>query len=850
RGNVTFGPGKFGKAAVFGGVDKPGSIRIPNSPSLQFSTGTSFAFWARVDGYRSMNGYGSVSTDVGGGAALAKSHDRTGGGMMFWLDKASDPFVGMATFEPWSQPATRLTTARKNIGDWVHVVMNLSAQSGTRVYLDGKLHMTNPTPVNFNAMNQQDLYLGQFSQYWYPFWGALDELRIYNRTLSESEISILAEVPEPAPKVPDAPGAPQVSAGDSQLSVAFTAPANPGSSPIVSYTATCNNISLNGTASPIVINNAVNNVSYTCTVKANNAAGSSAASGPSNAVTPRAVQTIPTNGMVAYYSFDNNTPNITAGNANNGQVSGNVAFGAGKFGQAAIFGGVSSAGRIRIPNSSALQFAKEGSFSFWAKLNGYKSMDGYGSISSDFAGGTMLAKSHDRTGAALMLRLDKSNEVYSGVQTFEAWAGGAKRLSTDKKVLNTWIHVALNMSAQTGTEVYIDGKLHSTTTTPVNFAAMNQQDLYIGQFSDSFWYPLWGGLDELRIYNRILTKAEIGFMAGVTNSAPLRLAIKPKATDLKLPVSGTFGKPILVAGNGHSAVVHANGSLLEWGQTPNPAPANLRNLVAVAQGSRHGLALTVAGKVVAWGDNALGQTDVPPGLGNVIAIASGANHNLALRADGTVAAWGQNLVDEVKGPISRTNIVAIAAGEHFSLLLDKDGNVYAHGVNDHGQTDIPRRMGRVQAMAAGAQHVLALQTDGRVIAWGDNTHGQAVVPDGLDGVVAVAAGANHSLALRADGTVVAWGGNDLGQSAVPKGLDHVIAIAAGNGHSLALRSDGSVVAWGSNQSGQSTIPPGLNLLRASAKVDLVAAKNRIIAVGQQSQRASALPSRVAVLPSP
>jgi hypothetical protein len=46
------------------------------------------------------------------------------------------------------------------------------------------------------------------------------------------------------------------------------------------------------------------------------------------------------------------------------------------------------------------------------------------------------------------------------------------------------------------------------------------------------------------------------------------------------------------------------------------------------------LALRTDGKVVAWGYNAYGQTTVPSALTNVIAIAGGGSHSLALVAEG------------------------------------------------------------------------------------------------------------------------------------------------------------------------------------------------------------------------
>jgi hypothetical protein len=62
-------------------------------------------------------------------------------------------------------------------------------------------------------------------------------------------------------------------------------------------------------------------------------------------------------------------------------------------------------------------------------------------------------------------------------------------------------------------------------------------------------------------------------------------------------------------------------------------PPGLSNVVAIAAGLTHSIALKADGTVVAWGDDSLGQTNVPPGLNNVLALApgSGARHALALR---------------------------------------------------------------------------------------------------------------------------------------------------------------------------------------------------------------------------
>ncbi|HWI56975.1 MAG TPA: RCC1 domain-containing protein, partial [Bacillota bacterium] len=49
-----------------------------------------------------------------------------------------------------------------------------------------------------------------------------------------------------------------------------------------------------------------------------------------------------------------------------------------------------------------------------------------------------------------------------------------------------------------------------------------------------------------------------------------------------------------------------------------------------------------AQNVIAWGDNSRGQATVPASATNVIAVAGGGYHSLALQADGSVLAWGYN----------------------------------------------------------------------------------------------------------------------------------------------------------------------------------------------------------------
>jgi PhoPQ-activated pathogenicity-related protein len=249
------------------------------------------------------------------------------------------------------------------------------------------------------------------------------------------------------------------------------------------------------------------------------------------------------------------------------------------------------------------------------------------------------------------------------------------------------------------------------------------------------------------------------------------------------------------------------------GQLGPPPPAT--NVIAIAAGAYHNLALSGGGGVVAWGDDADGQCDVPVSLGQVVGIAAGGYHSLALLANGTVTGWGAHDSGQISPPTGLSNVVAIAAGMWHSLALRADGTVVGWGDNSWGQTTIPTGLANVKAVAAGGNHSLALCSDGTVVAWGENTNaegdysGQSDVPYGLSNVVAVSAGEYHSLALQSSGRVVAWGDNSQGQCSPPAGLLPVAALAGGGAHSVALLTNGSVTGWGANSNGQCNLPTTL-----------------------------------------
>ncbi len=261
------------------------------------------------------------------------------------------------------------------------------------------------------------------------------------------------------------------------------------------------------------------------------------------------------------------------------------------------------------------------------------------------------------------------------------------------------------------------------------------------------------------------------------------------ARQLNVP-TGTTDVVTIAAGGDHGLALRADDSIVPWGdnssgQSNLPQPGG--NIVAVADGGSHTLALRSDGTVVAWGDNSYGQTNVPSFAGPVVAVAAGGFHSLALLSNGSVVAWGSNASLQESVPVSATNVLAIAAGDAFSLAVRSDGTLLGWGA----LPPVPAAATSVVAIAAGARHALALRADGALIAWGGNYYDQSSVPDSATNIVAIAAGGDNSVALLANGTVVCWGADYFGQASAPPSATNVLAISAGTAHSLAQVGDGT-----------------------------------------------------------
>jgi alpha-tubulin suppressor-like RCC1 family protein len=330
-----------------------------------------------------------------------------------------------------------------------------------------------------------------------------------------------------------------------------------------------------------------------------------------------------------------------------------------------------------------------------------------------------------------------------------------------------------------------------------------------------------------RPLSRQLAAAGTAVAAAAAFAVP-SLAVAGTAVTARAAGGGTSARLITV----HPVTAAAAGMVWGWGgnilgqlgtghRTPppeRPVRAELRPgtmITAAGEGCEHSLALTSAGRVLAWGDNESGQlgngrrgrgTDVPapvrlpPGT-RITAIRAGCDDSMALASTGRVFAWGDDSEGQLgDGHRNRgtdrpvrvrlpagTKITAIAAGAVMSYALTSAGHVLAWGHDEVGElgtghrfraSDVPvpvrlPRGTRVTAITAGSRAGLALTSRGTVLAWGGDRFGQ--LGDGHGGhgkfsaqpvrvklpsgarVRSIFSGCDHTLALTTTGHVLGWG---------------------------------------------------------------------------------------------
>jgi hypothetical protein len=172
-GCPTWIDGKFGKALSFDGVDD--YVEVPYSASLNPSE-FSISVWARVDGGQGT--WRSVITSRD--AATFRGYIIYAG-----VDNKWQFWIGDSTaWIPLYGPDVIL-------GQWIHIVATYSG-GVMRLYINGSLYSTRSGTLALNTIRPLRIGAGRTETTpGYFFNGIIDEVRIYNRALSDEEIKEL-----------------------------------------------------------------------------------------------------------------------------------------------------------------------------------------------------------------------------------------------------------------------------------------------------------------------------------------------------------------------------------------------------------------------------------------------------------------------------------------------------------------------------------------------------------------------------------------------------------------------------------------------------------------------------------
>ncbi len=184
KGGVGYETGASGQAASFDGFDD--HIEVPDSSLFAFGTSDfTVAFWVQfndlLDNY---NGLLSKDTYANG--------IYTARGFLFNIDDFNGG-IGMLTRDvvvgSGSVAHARYDASNFETGVWHHLV-GLRLANVVYLYVDGQLRATAQEPLPVNVSSDAPLLIGSLYQQQYVN-GLIDEVHIYNRALTESEVASL-----------------------------------------------------------------------------------------------------------------------------------------------------------------------------------------------------------------------------------------------------------------------------------------------------------------------------------------------------------------------------------------------------------------------------------------------------------------------------------------------------------------------------------------------------------------------------------------------------------------------------------------------------------------------------------
>jgi regulator of chromosome condensation len=294
----------------------------------------------------------------------------------------------------------------------------------------------------------------------------------------------------------------------------------------------------------------------------------------------------------------------------------------------------------------------------------------------------------------------------------------------------------------------------------------------------------------------------------------------------------------------------------------NEALSN-QNVVRVAAGGMHVIALTKDNKILTWGVNDNGALGRDTSNAEIKLRDMDADED----SDSEDETGGLNDLEATPTAVSAeyfpedTVFVDVAAGDSCSFALTTEGAIYGWGTFRKNEGILGFEKGnhtarfpvyidgvtKVTHIACGTNHVLALDKTQHVYAWGNGQQNQlgrrvtertlieSLQPNRVgfhdssvkrpsQKITGIACGDYHGFALAEDGHVWSWGVNNYCETGVPEnaGADdasvltprvvhslegkNIVSIAGGSHHNIAITKDGQCLVWGRCDGAQTGLP--------------------------------------------
>ncbi len=171
--NAVWVTGKFGGAVEFNG---PGAkVTVVHDESIAFTSGDfTISYWVKLDA-------------VSGKVHLCKGNANTPSGQGWYIQEASNNRIAFSSRQAGANQAVFTTSNALVIGSWVMLTFTRTSSVGLW-YVNGVESTGASSPLVDPAVTTKNLIIGDYDTGGFSVDGLIDDVRIFNRVLSQSEI--------------------------------------------------------------------------------------------------------------------------------------------------------------------------------------------------------------------------------------------------------------------------------------------------------------------------------------------------------------------------------------------------------------------------------------------------------------------------------------------------------------------------------------------------------------------------------------------------------------------------------------------------------------------------------------